>query len=294
MYHPDIAGNLTDGTSQLADCYDFSYLRPCTAPGYTPDNRHGMGVYGIIAAVTNNGNDVAGIAPNTHQLGIERPIPFTSTKYPDMLLWAAGFASGNYSAGWPPEPISPAADIISCSHGADYLCLSGLMDDTFRYLASNGRGGKGTLVIYSAGNGGEVITGARTWAAHPCTMAISNSLQPDAAGVERLDTNFPFPSNFGPEIDICAQGTGSPSLNHTGGEHTLDGTSAAAPAVAAAAALMLSVDPNLTWIELRDKLRQTARKIDPYNLDPNGQWVDGFSWWYGYGRLDIEAAVREV
>jgi subtilisin family serine protease len=125
-------------------------------------------------------------------------------------------------------------------------------------------------------------------------MAISNSLLPDAEGVEHLETNPSLHSNFGPEIDICAQGAGAPSLNHTSGEMTFDGTSAATPTVAGAAALMLSLNPDLTWIELRDYLRSTAVQIDRDNIDPNGMWVDGFSWWYGYGRLDIEAAVRAV
>lgn len=290
--HPDIGGNLTDGAPQLAQCYDFSGLRACTAPGYAPDTSHGMGVYGIISALTDNANDMAGISSNVHHIGMERPV-VTSANYPDVLLWAAGFTTGNASAGWPPEPISPAADIISCSHGQNGLALSGLMDDTLTFLSVYGRGGKGTLVIYSAGNGDasgtpQLITGFRVWAAHPRTLAIANSNQPDAGGVERINNT----SNFGPEIDICAQGNGAPSLNHTGGEQIFGGTSAAAPTVAAAAALMLSVEPALTWINLRDILRNTAVVIDGANTDPVGQWVGGFSQWYGFGRLDVNAAVQ--
>ena len=284
--HPDIGGNLTDGMSQISRCYDFSGLRECTVPGYTPDTNHGMGVYGIIAARTDNSEDIAGIAPNTHQIAMERP-SLTSANYPDVLLWAAGFTTGNSSSGWPAEPLSPAADIISCSHGSNGLALSGIMDDTLQDLANNGRGGLGTLVIYSAGNNNTLVTGFRTWAAHPNTMAIANSLQPDAGGVERKDAT----SNFGPEIDICAQGTGAPSLNATGGEQTFGGTSAAAPTVAAAAALMLSKDSTMTWEDLRDMLRDTAVQIDAANTDPVGQWVGGFSQWYGFGRLNAANAV---
>lgn len=285
--HSDIGGNLTDGTPQLAQCYDFSGLRPCTAPGYAPDTSHGMGVYGIISALTNNTNDIAGIASNVHHIGMERP-NLLSVNYPDVLLWAAGFTTGNSSVGWPAEPIAPAADIISCSHGSSGTPLSGIMDDTFQFLSSYGRGGRGTIVVYSAGNASTAITGFRTWAAHPRTLAISNSLQPNGAGVEVLDGS----SNFGPEIDICAQGTNAPSLNDSGGEQTFGDTSAAAPTVAAAAALMLSAEPNLTWINVRDLLRTTAVTIDPANTDPVGQWIGGFSQWYGFGRLDIHAAVQ--
>lgn len=290
--HPDIGGNLTDGTPQLEQCHDFNGMRPCTDPGYATETSHGMGVFGIVAARTDNGNDIAGIAPNTHQFGLLRS-GLTSVNYPDMLLWAAGFDTGNPSAGWPAEPIAPAADILSCSHGSNGLALSGIMDDTLTFLSVYGRGGKGALTVYSAGNSGDLITGFRVWAAHPRTMAIANSDQPDAMGIERRhDQPGVDTSNFGPEIDICAQGHGAPSLNDSGGEFNFGGTSAAAPTVAAAAALMLSAESNLSWINLRDILRDTAVVIDGANVDPVGQWVGGFSQWYGFGRLDVGAAVQ--
>jgi len=76
-----------------------------------------MGVYGIISASTDNTDDMAGIASNVHHIGMERP-GLTTATYADVLLWAAGFTTGNTSVGWPAEPLSPAADIISCSHGS--------------------------------------------------------------------------------------------------------------------------------------------------------------------------------
>ena len=284
--HPDIGGNLTDGNPQLSQCFDFAGMQPCTVPGYAPASDHGMGVYGIIAALTDNNSGVSGIAPNTHQIGLQR-VNVSSVNYGDILLWAAGFTTGNTTAGWPAEPIANGADIISCSHGLNGLAVSGLMDDTFEYLTTYGRGGLGTLLVYSAGNDGQSITGVRTFAAHPRTLAISNSLQPNAAGVEVLRAS----SNFGPEIDICAQGHNAPSLDDVGGTRLFSGTSAAAPTVAAAAALMLSAEPQLTWINLRDILRNTAVVIDGANAGV-GQWNAGFSQWYGFGRLDIMAAVQ--
>jgi hypothetical protein len=284
--HPDIGGNLSDGNPQISRSFDFDGMREMTAAGYAPDTDHGMGVYGIIAARTDNATAIAGIAANTHQIGLERP-DLTSANYPDILLWAAGFTTGNGTANWPAEPLSPAAAIISCSHGSDGLALSGAMDDALQQLAANGRGGLGTVVIYSAGNGNALITGFRTWAAHPDTLAIANSMQPDAGGVERRDPT----SNFGPEIDVCAQGTNAPSLNDAGGVQTFGGTSAAAPTVAGIVALMLSKTPGLTFGEVRDILRNTAVQIDAANTNPVGQWVGGFSQWYGFGRVNAADAV---
>ena len=284
--HSDIGGYLTDGTLQMAQCYDFSGMRTCSVADYQPNGSHGMGVYGIISARTNNALNIAGIAPNVHHIAMERP-RLTSCNYPDVLLWSAGFATGNSSVGWPEEPISPGADIITCSHGTIGLAMSGIMDDTLTYLSVSGRSGRGTLVIYSAGNDNSFMAGRRVWATHASTMAISNSDQPGGVGIEVLNNT----SNFGPEIDICAQGTGSPSLDHVGGEQVFGSTSAAAPTVAAAAALMLSVNGDLTWDTLRELLRDTAVLIDGSNIDPVGKWVNGFSQWYGFGRLDVGAAV---
>lgn len=298
--HPDVDGDLTDGSDQVARCFDFSNMQECTAPGYAPETSHGMGVYGIIAARTDNGVAIAGIAPNTHQIALLRPT-LTSAEYPDVLLWAAGFTTGNTNPNWPNEPLNPGAAIISCSHGVNNLALSGIMDDTLQTLADDGRGGLGTLTIYSAGNANTLITGFRTWAAHPSTMAIANTAQPDAGGVERKVGS----SNYGPEIDVCAQGAGAPSLDDQGGEQTFGGTSAAAPTVAATAALMLSLVPTMTWENIRDVLSATAVKIDPGNTDPDGRWEDAqgntagdpayagphFSQFYGHGRIDVHEAV---
>jgi hypothetical protein len=82
------------------------------------------------------------------------------------------------------------------------------------------------------------------------------------------------------------------------------GTSAAAPLSAGICALVLSANPELTWLEARDILRETAEKIDFGNSDPRGQWFDRdgkqattresafFSEFYGHGRLDAFNAVQ--
>jgi len=76
------------------------------------------------------------------------------------------------------------------------------------------------------------------------------------------------------------------------------GTSHSCPTVAGAVALLLSVKPDLNWIEVRQILQTTAEQIDAGQADATGQWVDldgdgvnEFSQWYGYGRLDVNAAV---
>jgi Subtilase family len=85
------------------------------------------------------------------------------------------------------------------------------------------------------------------------------------------------------------------------------GTSLATPLCAGAAALVLSANPSLTYIEARQILRDTAFKFDLANTDPVGQWLDANgnpsvtsglpavkSGWYGYGRVDAAAAVQSA
>lgn len=81
-------------------------------------------------------------------------------------------------------------------------------------------------------------------------------------------------------------------------QNTFGGTSAAAPLAAGIAALCLSINPTLSWTELRHILRITAEKIDHSNSSSSGAWTgpsgDAFldySRWYGWGRLDAHAAV---
>ena len=81
-------------------------------------------------------------------------------------------------------------------------------------------------------------------------------------------------------------------------DRSFGGTSHSCPTVAGAAALILSVRSELTWVQVREILRTTARRIDVGQANAIGQWVDNdgdgvneFSQWYGYGCLDVNAAV---
>jgi hypothetical protein len=64
------------------------------------------------------------------------------------------------------------------------------------------------------------------------------------------------------------------------------GTSAATPNAAGVAALVLSVNPDLTGQEVRDILQSTADKIGEVEYDQDGHHDQ-----YGYGRVNAERAV---
>jgi hypothetical protein len=83
-------------------------------------------------------------------------------------------------------------------------------------------------------------------------------------------------------------------------------TSHACPTVAGAAALILSVRPELTWIQVRRILHECSDPIDTGQTNNIGRWHDAagristdlgytgpvFSQWYGYGRLNLDRAVQ--
>lgn len=136
-----------------------------------------------------------------------------------------------------------------------------------------------------------------------------------------------FYNPFGPEMDIVAPshtcyaaGTGNlvdpttstvrvgtGALDGCAGPTTCNdyatsfgGTSHASPTIAGTAALILSCNPHYTWDEVRDVLRRTATRIDAGQANATGAYVDNdgdgvneFSQWYGYGRVNVEEAVRE-
>jgi subtilisin family serine protease len=68
-----------------------------------------------------------------------------------------------------------------------------------------------------------------------------------------------------------------------GAYHALPGTSMAAPHVAGAAALILSVRPELTCEQVKQILTHAARKDGEAHGAPNNAW--------GYGKLDVRTAV---
>lgn len=317
--HPDFNGAITSSAAKVYQYWDFVNMVPDNNASPTI-SYHGTSCAGVAAALTNNtsvvpgeNEGVAGAAGNCRVMGLIRPSGGTELNYSDAYIWASGF---NPNSGTPafPTPISPGADIITNSFGASVGSpISGLMKDCFDYLTSYGRGGAGVLLFFSAGNANVDFRLQRPWAAYEKTIAVAASTDGDVkAGY----------SNFGPGIDVCAPSNGGANAittstligtgnltGHTGGsmdyQNGFGGTSSATPLTAGVAALMLSIDSTLTWVEVRQILRDTATKIDAANTDPTGRWQDinghvstdpgylgpNYSQWYGFGRIDAQAAV---
>ncbi|MBM7566514.1 S8 family serine peptidase [Paenibacillus sacheonensis] len=241
--HPDLQDNLVPGTNLVS-------------PGKPPedDNGHGTAVAGVIAGEGNNKLGIAGILWHAKIM-------------PVKALDADGYGDEARLG----EAITYAAD-----HGARILVLSvGLyryspyLKDIAAYAES-----KGALLVAASGNDGGIL-GAKAKvkypAAYPTVMAVAGAT-PEGDPETR--------SNAGPEIDLAAPW--SVYTTALGGGYTQEeGTSMAAPQVAAAAALVWSVHPGYKPYQVRALLRQSAKDIGNSGFDNAS----------GYGLLQIDRAL---
>lgn len=228
---------------------------------------HGTHVAGTVSAIKDNNLQVVGVAPQSTLMSISNSLsgtPNSRIRRADGINWA-----------W-----QNGADVINNSWGSGVQY--DVIDDAIESALNNGRNGLGTIVIFASGNdfGG---------VGYPAN-SNSNILAVGAIASNGNRSNF---SNFGNELDIVAPGSAILSTINNNGTDTFNGTSMAAPHVAGVAALILSVNPNLTVQEVNTIIESSAQKIGGYSYlnnsnRPNGTWNDEM----GYGLVDAYAAVQ--
>ena len=263
LSHQEFVG--TSFSPYAYDCYTGLYTNEVY------DN-HGTMVASIIAANHNYGN-MAGLAPNVSIMPICHPL--TSDWYPGEEL-----ASGILWA------VHNEADVINCSWG-DHGGIpelenlhSVVLEDAILYAIQNGRYGKGCVVVFASGNY-EVMDYPAYFTPEILVCGSINDWYQRAEG-----------SGYGQSLDVVAPGD-SIYMANLGNSYRFDyGTSFAAPHVSAIAALILSLNADLTREEVTNIIEITTQNLisDRYPIVDNrinGKWNDEI----GYGLVDAYAAV---
>ena len=274
---------------------------------------HGTACAGIAVAAE-NGKGVVGIAPGCTLLAIRQGYAISDDA--DAILYAALMG----------------ADVISCSWGyAIGTPQTETIERTLTLVASEGRGGRGCVICFAMTNekldnfGGDV----EDISSHPDVLAIGRSTNKDVWGHSGYGKGMALLAPSGAARGTRTAGCDPEQLSGTLEITTTDltgtrgynagtqsscpcntqvsesvppeytscfgGTSASTPLVAGIAALVLSVNPNLTREQVREVLIETADKIEPeragYQPDSSGRL---YSSTHGYGRVNAHSALRRA
>lgn len=241
-----------DGDGRDADATDAGDWTPygvCEDPTARASSWHGLHVTGTLAAITDNGGGVSGIAPDTRVVPVRAlgRCGGTDTDITDALVWAAGGTVPGAPANANP------AKIINLSLSGPGAC------SPVEQRAIDAATSRGALVVVAAGNDGRDVASYTPANCHGVLVVAAS----DRSGAAATYTNR------GSAVTLSAPGSTIYSLGNTGprgydpsGWSYLprSGTSMAAAHVSAVAALMWSVAPTLTAAQVRDVLLRTATR----------------------------------
>lgn len=263
-------------------------------------DRHGTACAGVACADGNFG--ASGVAPRARLLPIRLASGLGSQQEADAFVWAAQNGADVISCSWGPED-GDWSDPNDPKH-ADVVPLPDSTRLAIDFAVTQGRGGKGCVVCFAAGNGNEPVdndgyasygkvmaiaacndlgkksaysdTGRALWCAFPSNETVMPRLTP---GIWTTDNSGPAGYNPGQ----AAQGDVAGHYTNSFG-----GTSSACPGAAGVAALVLARQPALRWDQVRDIFKRACDRIDSAG---GGYDAAGRSLLYGHGRLNAKKAV---
>ncbi|OJJ17628.1 hypothetical protein BKI52_27590 [marine bacterium AO1-C] len=283
-------------------------------PSPTGNGNHGNACAGIIGATQDNNQGVTGVAPNVKIMPIR--IPFGGGGS-NLLVDAVNFAWQN------------GADIISNSwgYGTTNPNFVPALVQAFQDATTQGRNGKGSVVLIAAGNTANQDGGNSGTVNFPANINVSGVITVGSS--DRFDKQSDYSPTSNPSssnnqiVDLVAPShrdysegggghrgfevwtidiPGTPGYNSAQNNETLPssgtnnlaytgrmgGTSAATPLAAGIAALVLSIDADLTQQEVFNILTQSADDVGGYN------YVNGVSNEMGHGRVNAFKAVQQA
>ena len=251
--HPDLAANILRDASNNVVGYDYAN----NDPDPMDDMGHGTYVAGIIGAVGNNGIGSAGVCWNVRIMPLKIFNP-SNTAPLSASMQGIDFA------------IEHGAHVINASWGG-YPGSDLLLEAIKRAEAA----------------GVAFVAAAMNWAwnndIHGVWPANYNAQASNVISVAACDWNDQLASysDYGPaSVDIIAPGDKVLSTYPGNKYASLGGTSAAAPHVAGAYALLKSKFPNATMEQIKARILYSSERVE--NLSGYARW----------GRLNLFAAME--
>lgn len=274
--------------------------RGTSDPRPAAGERHGTACAGVACADGNFG--ASGVAPRARLMPIRLRSGLGSMAEADAFDWAARNGADVISCSWGPTDgdFTDAADPLHHQRVP-------MPDSTRLAIESairNGRGGKGCVILFAAGNGNESVDNDG-YASYPKVIAVAacndrGKKSPYSDYGNAVWCTFPS-NNYFPSLTPGIWTTdrtgnegyniGDPRRGDAVGHYTnsFGGTSSACPGAAGVAALILARNRNLGWEQIKDIMRRACDRIDTTGGRYN---AGGHSPYYGYGRLNARRAVE--
>lgn len=245
--HPDLAGNLftnagesgdkaengvdDDGNGFIDDTHGWNFVS--NTRNSNDDHSHGTHCAGTIGALGNNGLGVVGVTWNVSLM----PVKFLDASGGGTL--AAAVESINYAN-------MMGVQIMSNSWGG-----GGFSQALFDAIKATEA--KGVLFVAAAGN---EATDNDSTPGYPASYEVANVVS--VAATDNLDKLASF-SNYGKtKVHVSAPGVKIWSTVTGGGYKAFSGTSMATPHVSGIAALLMADFPQMTAVEVKDRLIRTS------------------------------------
>ncbi len=236
-----IAGEDDDGNGYVDDIYGYDFPKDTGTLGDRVG--HGTHVSGTIGAQGNNGTGVVGVNWDVSLMTLNI-FPDRGSATLDKIIDAIKYAADNgahvINASWG----GPAPDPNDEEAIEAYEQLKQVIKEA---------GDAGVLFVAAAGNSGN---DSDSRPLYPAAFDLDNII---SVGSMTSTGRRSFFSNYGKvSVDVFAPGSNIVSTTNNGRTGRLSGTSMASPHVAGIAALLLSVNEEATWAELKDAILSTC------------------------------------